>query len=312
MKKFILLIIFFASLYSATFLQAQPLTSSIDQKCDCQVSETEVINSDQLLLLTEQEQSEAEINHFPFGKPTSSSDTERLIHNREYVINYGDELKIPIYASYVLDKEDVIQRTRKNCFRRDIRIPDDAASLCEDYDEPVFDRGHIVPRADMNRTHAVMINTFVFTNMAPQDDHFNRGVWRRLEQLIRQWAELKGDVYIITGSVFDTNGDGEPDSEDEIIRMEPLNNVAVPSHFYKIVLHERPTGFIENITILMPNNDNIHMHATHAVKDEYILNNLTTIDNIEQLTGLDFLTDLPDFKENAVERFKAFKFWDSP
>ena len=81
MMNFIPILFFIAYLYSAIFLQAQPLTSSINQKCDCQISNTEVINIDQLLLLTEPEKLEAEINHFPFGKPISSSNTERLIHN---------------------------------------------------------------------------------------------------------------------------------------------------------------------------------------------------------------------------------------
>jgi hypothetical protein len=63
--------------------------------------------------------------------------------------------------------------------------------------------------------------------------------------------------------------------------------VAVPTHLFKVVLHERPNGFVENIAIFLPHTDeSITGHEGIA----YLTNHITTIDEIAALTGIDFLT----------------------
>ena len=89
--------------------------------------------------------------------------------------------------AYRLRDSDIDEpQERTECFRRDVRIEeDDDAAFCTDYEEPTFDRGHMVPNADMTRSESAMINTYVFSNMAPQHDRFNRIIWQRLERYAR-------------------------------------------------------------------------------------------------------------------------------
>ena len=125
------------------------------------------------------------------------------------------------------------------------------AAFCEDYSEPQYDLGHMVARADMNRSEAAMVKTFTFANMVPQEARFNQQLWRDLEERVRDWAEEKDTIFVITGVVLDRNDGGARDADSDAQRMRSNNGnerVAVPSAFYKIVLHERPTGFVENIT----------------------------------------------------------------
>lgn len=287
------------------------------QSCDCEVSDRYERAYDELLRLSEEEKEQAEAIHLPWGVPAEpeGASNEELLHQEHFVVKYDHDLKLPLWAAYRLSDNDArAQRTRLDCFRRDVRLEEPAAAFCEDYEEPVFDRGHLVPRADMNRSEPAMINTFVFSNIAPQHDRFNRMIWRYLEGYVRDWAELKGEVYVITGAVFDGDEDGTRDADDEVERIVPEERVGIPTHFYKIVLHERPNGFIETQTVLL-----VHQDSSPPKRDArpFLEERLTDIDAIEELTGIDFLVGLREEdgganKEQAVEAFVADSLWPTP
>jgi endonuclease G len=167
----------------------------------------------------------------------------------------------------------------------------------------------MVPNADMNRTEAAMINTYMFSNMTPQHDNFNRRIWAYLEKYARALAKIKGELYIVTGSILDKDSDGARDEDVDADRVDPRDRVAIPTHFYKIFLYQRSNGFIDTMTFLLPHTDE---KITGAVKsDTYLTQHLTTIDTIESITGMDFFSVLPDFKETAVENFQANTLWSS-
>ena len=68
----------------------------------------------------------------------------------------------------------------------------------------------------MNRSEAAMINTFMFTNMAPQIGiGFNRSFWAHFEKRVREWAQDRREIYVITGSIFDRDTDGVRDADDD-------------------------------------------------------------------------------------------------
>ena len=151
-----------------------------------------------------------------------------------------------------------------------------------------------------------MINTFMFTNMVPQHDRFNQRIWENLERFVRDWATLKGEIYVIAGSILDKDGNGQRDADSDADLVQPTDRVAIPTHFFKIVLHERPNGFIESMTFLLPHVDD---SPTFQQAKPFLRNHLTNIDEIEELTGVDFLHGLEDTKENAVENFTATELW---
>lgn len=251
----------------------------------------------------------------PWGIPTKppGATNEHLLHQTHYVINYDDDLRVPLWVGYRLRKVDVqVHRTRTECFRDDPRLEQAEAAFCGDYDEPTYDRGHMVPNADMTRSEAAMINTYMFSNMVPQHDKFNRVIWSRLESYVRDWAEVKGEIYVITGAVFDRDDDGsrDPDNGTQVDWMEPQKRVAVPSDFYKIIFYERPNGYIETMTFLLPHEDS--SPTGRADSDSYLVQHLTKIDAIEVLTGIDFLTVIKAQnppKETAIEAFKTDRMW---
>ena len=280
------------------------------QTCDCEVSESRVKEYDALLELSADEVTEVDATHLPYGQPTkpAGATNEKALHQAEYVINYDADLRVPTWVAYRLRDVDVnADRERTECFRRDLRLTDDDAAFCEDYEEPIFDRGHMVPNADMTRSESAMINTYMFTNMVPQPEKFNRVIWARLEGYVRDWARLKGTIYVVTGAVFDRDDNDKRDKDSDAHLVDPRKRVAVPSHFYKIILFERPNTFIEALAIMLPNVN--ESPTGKARSDTYLNQHIVSINEIEKVTGIDFFRGLQDSKEVAVEKAKAERIW---
>lgn len=141
----------------------------------------------------------------------------------------------------------------------------------------------------MSRSLYPVVNSFILSNMTPQYCQFNRGVWQIFESLVRLWVAERKTVYLITGSVFDWDGDGRRDDIATAKRMKSNNGkarVAVPSHFYKILIHKNSDGAIESLTVMMP-NDQTDLNGDEAIR--YIEKNIRSIGEITAVTGLNFL-----------------------
>ena len=290
--------------FSDEFVSAQSMAYF-----DCPFDDEEVNSINALLNLNADETQSAIETHAPYGLAQNERSDIVLAH-KEYIINYDSNLRLPTYTSYRLDTEDIVRRSSERCFREDPRLDTNQRSTLLDYDEPVYQRGHLVPRADMNRTREVMLNTFVLSNIMPQHDNFNEGIWATFESAVRAWAKMKLSVLVVSGPLFDFDGDGERDDFDEIDRVDPQNNVAVPSHFFKIVLHERSNGFIESLAVVLPHTDSEVPKDLERNQELVIIQkNITSIDEIEAITGFDFFPHMPSEKQLAMERSIASELW---
>lgn len=110
-----------------------------------------------------------------------------------------------------------------------------------DYKGSGYDRGHLAPAADMGWSVKAMEESFYYSNMSPQKPSFNRGIWKQLEELTRDWTVENKEIYIVTGGVLN-------DSLPTIGK----NKVSVPKYFYKVILdYSEPS--IKGIGFIMPN-----------------------------------------------------------
>lgn len=290
--------------YSLFFFTIISFTTNA-QSCECEVSDRFEKAYDELLKLSEREKRKVEDLHLPYGTPAVLDD-EMLLHQDEFIINYNQKHRVPMWVAYKLDLSLFnYNLERKDCFRRDIRLSQEISPVCDDYDEPIYDRGHMVPAADLKISQAAIVNSTILTNIAPQHDKFNRYTWRYLEDYVRDVAKTKGVIYVITGSVFDRDEDFNIDATTTFDLVQN-KRVAVPTHFYKILVHERPNGFLEVLSVLLPNED-----KTVPYKDspKYFKDHIIKIEDIEKVTGYDFFHELQDNKEYAVENYKAEELW---
>jgi DNA/RNA endonuclease G (NUC1) len=189
------------------------------------------------------------------------------------------------------------------------RLPVDRNPACADYQGSGFDRGHLVPRSDMNRLKTAVVNSFFLTNMGPQFPNMNQGVWERLERLGRAWAKNSVWVHIISGSVYDHDNNGQPDGLAQIPRT-PSGRVAVPSHFFKLIIREPSPGTLEAITLLVPNLANVPGRtSSDATRDAFLRQRIISAGEIRQRTGRDHLPALPASQKAQLEAVVASDLW---
>ena len=263
---------------------------------DCNSAQRDA--ADRQLWLNERDRDLATETVFPWGAPVSTgAANERRLVQRDYVIEYDDDLRGPVWAANVLGLKP-LRSGRIDCFRRDPRIPESVASRPSDYDEPIFDQGHMVPNADMTFGEIPIINTFIMSNMTPQFCQFNRGIWQILETLVRHWAAAGTPVYVLNGAVFDRDGDGVRDQDSASVRMRSRSgrtNVAVPSAYFKILARQDTHGRLQTLTILLP-HDQTDVDGQPAIN--YLRAHISNIGIVEGLTGTDFFPQAREVMED--------------
>ena len=93
-------------------------------------------------------------------------------------------------------------QARVNLFHPEDALPAEDRAELDDYARSGYDRGHMTPSGDMPDTHA-QEQSFSLANVVPQAPVLNRGVWERIETAVRRMAERGGELYVVTGPVFE-------------------------------------------------------------------------------------------------------------
>lgn len=171
----------------------------------------------------------------------------------------------------------------------------------DSYKNSKYDRGHMCAKFIAWRLGAnADWNTHTTLNACPQSPAFNSGIWEDLESLTAKWADDSGaSVWVICGPVFVKNMPIEWIGDPGEIK------IAVPHGFYKIVVKEtQDSNSVAVLAFLYP-----HHHLYKQGGPYNHLQYLVSVDDIEKLTGLDFLTVLPDSIENKVEKAIAKSLW---
>jgi DNA/RNA endonuclease G (NUC1) len=294
--------------------------------CSCGFGPDARTQADKELWLNKRDKAVSIAKHLPWGLPQSRSDGYAFfpLVQRDYVIGYSKELAIPLWTAYLLTRQTLDARekakkasadkSRKECFRADPRLSNGETAYCSNYDEPVYDQGHLVPDADMPaRPVSALINSYVFSNITPQHCHFNRGVWLLFEGLVRKWAIEKGEVNVISGVVFDRDGDNMPDKLSVAQRIKANKYgaaPAIPTHFYKAVMHKTESGDMQSIAILLPHID---QKMTRQNDKDYLTQHIVTIEKIEEVAGIDLSPNVSSARSSpqaGVDRFLAPALWD--
>lgn len=205
-----------------------------------------------------------------------------------FTVSFNPGAHQPNYVAWELTADE----TAGDIARSSDFAPDPSADGCAtlaDYRRSGFDRGHMIPAADVKWSAEAMTESHLLTNISPQDHRLNAGAWATLEANCRQWAVRDSAIIIIAGPVL----------SDRMPRTIGTDNtIPVPERFFKVVLAPYsvpPRG----IAFIMPNgNVNGGVQAT-----------ATTIDDVEAITGFDFFAALPDEIENEVESQCEYHVW---
>lgn len=238
--------------------------------------------------------------HMPFGAHESikHSDSEKLFYQKGFLAQHDKDLRTSIWTSYRLTKTDLVEskgKKRVDCFRTDPRLDRDNTGSSSDYNEPVYDRGHLTPDADLKDRFYDQLNSYTYINFAPQHCFFNRGIWLNLEHLVRNLAYKEGEIYVTSGAIFDRDNIEGRDDDEQAQRMVSRNNkkrVAVPSHFYKVILKRNGNQW-SALAFLLPHNNEDHGRSWEESKP-YALSNVVELGVIEKKASVNLFPMIPD------------------
>lgn len=218
----------------------------------------------------------------------------RLLANTGYLVGYADDLGVPLWAAYHLADVSPLPQPaeRPETFEVDPRTV--ARVTSDAYTGSGYDRGHLAPNYGIATRFgdAAQRETFLLSNIIPQKHGLNAGLWKQLElRIATAYPARFGEVWVLAGPVLGT----KPARLTGRGRTAP----AVPEACYMIIV-DASDGRVRAEAFIFPQEP-----PAGAQLSDY----LTTIDEIEFRTGLDFLADLPDPAETALEAKPASRVW---
>jgi len=214
---------------------------------------------------------------------------EQILKRRGYTTSYNSKTKNPNWVAWHLTKA----HTNGSARRSDEQFTEDeevkgARATDRDYYNSRYDRGHMCPAGDNKWDKTAMEQSFLFTNICPQNHGLNKYEWNDLEIQCRSWAREYGAIDIVCGPVYSAQG------EQKTIGR---NKVWVPVAFFKVILCR--SGSPKAIGFVYRNEG----------KKQKLAEAVCSVDEVEALTGIDFFPALDDKTEQRIEKEADLSKW---
>lgn len=227
-----------------------------------------------------------------YGAPTAD-----YVSGPGFSWSYDGRVRTSRWALEYLDARRVAVHGRAGSFRADQSIPAEVRAENSDYLGTEYDRGHLVPAADMAWSRAAEHSSFSLTNAAPQNAALNRGLWAHLERELRADA-LHRQIWIATGPAW-LPGDAPPQGAeqsgaDDHVHVPLIggDHLWVPTHWWKVSLTVDPAPELR--AWMVPNAT----PPEDAVLGDYRV----SVDEIEHWAGVDLWPLLEHAAELERER----------
>lgn len=221
--------------------------------------------------------------------PAKLSDRpEQLLQREGYTLSYNKQWRQANWVYWRLTAERTVGTFNEKNFQEDFEVPTPRPTKW-DYYNSGFDRGHMCPAADNKYSEQARSDSYLYTNMSPQNHQLNAGDWNTLEMKCRDWARRYGEIHIVCGPLFTSQ---HP-------KTIGRSRVAVPDAYFKAVfIMQGSGGKPDGIAFVMPNK------AGHQPLKNYAI----SIDSLERLTAIDFFASLDDAVEDKVEAQQTARF----
>ncbi|AFK04828.1 DNA/RNA non-specific endonuclease [Emticicia oligotrophica DSM 17448] len=243
-------------------------------------------------------------DNLAMGNPSnadSKDDNNYLMIKKGYTLSYNRSKGTANWVSWHLSTAWKGNTERTNNFRADNELPSSWYRVqTGDYTNSGFDRGHLCPSDDRDGSYEDNDETFLMTNIAPQAPSSNRGLWADLEDYCRKIASAGNELYIVAG-VYGKGGTGSNGGKTSTLEN---GKVVVPESFWKVILI-LPVGSNDLtrvdtqtrvIAVNIPNKESVG----GTKWGEYRL----SIDDLESITGFDFLSNVPSAIQKSLESRK--------
>jgi len=234
----------------------------------------------------------------PFGQPRPRPDwpfgQTRMIYRDGYVLQHSSTDKIPLWVCEAVAADRLSEHpiARADAFAPDPKLPLGERAELRDYKGSGYDRGHMAPAGDEEVDERLKSETFFLSNMSPQAGPLNQQSWAALEKIIREWVRSgqATEVHAITGGFFHSDTEASRPLHYDLIGPD---EVAVPTHFFKVVTAKDGNGRLHLLAFVMENRK--------YKKPWHFGQYLVDLDWLEAHTGLRLLPELdPDTARAAL------------
>lgn len=216
------------------------------------------------------------------------SNKDDVVEHLGYTASYNHDWLIPNWVAYELTRDELNGTTKgKESFQWDPYIKGNQAWR-EDYSGSGWDKGHMIPKADLKWSAKAYSESFYFSNICPQSHIFNAGAWLTTENMARRIARQYGSVYVICGPIVTDNRYGTIGE----------HRVTVPDAFFKAFLI-KDGGEYSAIGIVMFNSSDKQPLKASTM----------TIDELEEKCGLDLFSALDKIIQDNVESRINWSKW---
>ncbi len=162
-----------------------------------------------------------------------------------------------------------------------------------------YARGHQLPSGDRQLSYEANAQTFYGTNIAPQLNQHNEGIWSVLEGKVRNWANTSDTTYVVTGCVVNGSTETTYDSDDK--------SMTVPVAFYKALLRYHKASTISQWACAAFYTEHRDYGGSNDLKAVSM-----SVDELEEITGIDFFANLPaKLGKEKADELEAMKPTDS-
>jgi len=200
----------------------------------------------------------------------------RQLCNSGFAIGHSGLTRTPLWGAELLTKQDIDEGrgyARQDNFRSDTRLLAGERSELQHYSRSGYDRGHVVNNRDLPPEKRD--ESFLLSNIVPQDPENNRGIWSGIESAARYEAKKRRQVYVVTGPIFQGQ------------TLQSLKGrVAIPTGLFKCLYD--------------PQQQQAGCYVVaNAPGDQY---NATTVADVENMTGINIFPAMPSQVKNYAMR----------
>ena len=198
---------------------------------------------------------------------------------RNYSFGWSQKDRVALWVAYPLCKFYTNGSAgRTNAWALDPLLGEDSAAPFGGY-AGNYARGHQLPSADRQCCYEANAQTFYGTNMTPQLNAHNEGIWAELEGMVRGWANTSDTTYVVSGVTVSASSKTEEDSYG--------NSVTIPDAYFKAILKYSKSstlGTWNAAAFFLEHRDySESLGKSHSM----------SIDELEEITGIDFFVNLP-------------------
>jgi endonuclease G len=202
---------------------------------------------------------------------------------RNYSFAWSQKDLVSVWIAYPLNKtytNKAVDRT--DAWSYDPILGPELSSAPFSYYAGDYARGHQLPSGDRLCCREANEQTFYGTNIIPQINEHNEGIWQNIENRVRDVANASDTTYVVTGCVVEGSDVLTEDSDGKTI--------TVPVALFKAVLRYKSGDSAGTWTGAAFYTE----HKNYGAAGTDIKAVSMTIDELEKKTGLDFFVNLPD------------------